>query len=212
MKWRGARKSRRQFHYPMPPLWPPGTIIRTHTADTTGLAVVGITVGIRAYYHWYVDQLQVAITEQPSYVHQGVLGSQQSLSVIVTPDADFDGPANAPIAYPAIRTLEWTRSLGSAVKYRIQQATGQSSPSESDWSTIGYEPDDGRWVYQHKTGQLADVTWYWWRVNPVGAAGNVGTALVLNGGVAEFIVHRPDVPNVTAAISSSTQRLTVEAA
>jgi hypothetical protein len=127
-----------------------------------------------------------------------------------TADAAYDGPANAPEGAPARRSLFWLRAFASDLDhYLIQHATGQSTPAANDWVDVGTVKHDGAWSYRWLSAVLADVTWHWFRVVPVDAAGNEGDPVTFGP---EFVVRRPDAPGFAATFVPATTKVTFAAA
>jgi len=158
------------------------------------------------YYHWYRDGVHVAATESATYWF--VLQDQESLRIEVfdTNDADFDPIANAPDGWPARRTIWWVRSTATDVHhYRVDQKLGAGA-----WSQIAVVyPETDIWSYSVVTPRLTDLSSYTWRIVPVDAAGNDGTALEIG---TEKIVRTPDAPEFTVSFDSGTTKVTFAAA
>ena len=157
-------------------------------------------------YHWYLDGVYMGATSSPTFSFYIEDGEQALIEVIDDPGSDFDPILQAPTHYPARRTLWWVRSLDSDVDhYRVEEKIGAG-----DWATLELVPhNDDRWEYSVLTGRLTDLTNHQWRVYPVDAAGNDGTAVTLS---AEKIVRTPDAVNFTATFDDGTSKVTFAAA
>jgi len=183
--------------------------ITSYTQQRLGNATVVTVVsdlGGTVYYHWYVDGALVASTEVPTWTFFCEANEQFRVEVNDTTDPDYDPVANAPAGYPPRRTLEWVRSLDATVdRYRVEQRLDAGS-----WTTVGLVPVDGTlWAYRFLTPRLTDLGSYEWRVVPVDAAGNDGTAIALD---AETVVRTPDAPDFTATFDSGTTTVAFAAA
>jgi len=167
------------------------------------VTIVTVTSGLSGtiYYHWYLDGLWQGVTQAPSKSFVLGVGKQARIEVNDTNDVDYDGPANAPTAYPAVRTLTWIRSLASDVAcYRVEQ-----QQDGGDWNTIGTVQRNGaQWEYRFTTPALDDLSTYDWRVYPIDETGNDGTVLNLDG---ELIVRTPDSPDYTVTFDSGTTKV-----
>ncbi len=148
-------------------------------------------------YHWFRDGAHVAETHSRAYTFVLADDNQADVTVQVATDPAFDPVANAPAAFPATRTIEWLRSLATDLDhYRVEQKIGAGS-----WIAVARVPRNAEaWAYRWQSDRLTDLTDHEWRVFPVDAAGNDGTALAL---AAEQIVRTPDAPNFTVAFDPS---------
>ena len=198
----------------MPP--PTPLLISDIQAPQNGpVAAVIVTANIPGAvhrYHWYADGNYVGPTVEPRWGEPVELGARVEVVCIPTRYPDFDAQANEPRSYPAAQTIEWNSPEGDSEVdfYRIDHATGESEPSENDWSEIGRRPRTAVWAYLFTTATLADLTWHWLRVVPVGLNGNDGTALVVTPKTQH--VRRPDSPDLATAFDDGTQKLTWSAA
>lgn len=162
------------------------------------------------WYFWYVDGVLAARTAENEWSFYLDPGEQAELSCRAAASPDYGDVAAAPDAYPPRRTLEWTRAEADDIAhYRVQQATGASAPGSGDWSTIATVMSNGRWLYRLLTPRLTDLTWYWWRIQAVDDAGNVGTATTI-GPV--YVVRRPEQVTTAIEFDNGTQRVTIDAA
>ena len=160
---------------------------QTRFANTT-IVTVASTLSAPVYYFWYLDGIPAGMTATPSKAFALSPGDQQTVDCLDSNDAGFDPVANAPAGWPARRTLEFIRSIDPTIdRYLVeQQANGGA------WSTLCTIHDDkSKWAYTARTGQLADLTSYAWRVTPIDAAGNAGAPTVL---ATELVVRTPDAP------------------
>lgn len=185
--------------------------ITAYTATAfDGLITVTVTSSLSSpvYYHWYRDGAYVATTvDDASYTFRVLPGEQAHIECVDTNDADYDPVANAPTGEaPATRTLFWCRSLDTDCDhYRVEE-----QKDGGDWTLLATVPHaDDQWSYEYHTARLDDLTAYAWRIVPVDAAGNQGTALAMD---AEDVVRTPDAPDYTIDWDSGTQLVTFTAA
>ena len=75
------------------------------------------------------------------------------------------------------------------------------------WVTRATIEDTGAGYYQWESGWLADVTSHEFRVTPVGADGNEGTAT----GWVVLMVRWPDPPEVGVTYAAGTGKVTIAA-
>lgn len=157
-------------------------------------------------YFWYVDGVYFARTAVPwVMVHMPEDDQGEVIAIDTTSPDAFDVQANAPTAYPARRELWWTRSQDADVAFhRVKQQR-----EAEGYETIEDVAVSEDWAYRLITPRLDDLTNYDWRVVPVDAAGNEGTALALGP---EKIVRKPDAPNYSVSFDGGTGRITVSAA
>lgn len=169
--------------------------------NVTTVTVVS-DLGGSIYYHWYRDGCFVRCTQVPHHDFAIEAGDQARIECIDSNDANFDPIANAPDAYPARRTISWLRSLATDIDhYRVEQ-----NRASGGWTLIRRVPHDpGVWQYRVLTPRLDDLTDYQWRIVPVDAAGNEGTAETVD---AETIVRTPDAPDFTISFDPDTTRVT----
>ena len=165
-------------------------IVQRRSLDTTVVTVTSSLTGV-VFYHWYMDGAYLGATSDPSRSITLQRSEQVRLEILDTNDRDFDPVANAPAGHPARREIVWVRSIDpEVIRYRVdQQLDG------GDWETIAYvHHEEARWTYSLLSPRLDDLSDYAWRVVPLDAAGNEGTAVAID---AEFIVRIPDAPNFT---------------
>jgi len=177
----------------------------TRTGNCTTVTVTSDLSGA-IYFHWYIDGAFVATTRSPSRSFFLELGEQVRIEALDTTDPDYDPIANAPAGYPARRSIWWVRSTDSDVKrYRVEMQKNGGA-----WSTVAivnHRP--GVWMYRALTGRLDDLSSYVFRVIPIDAAGNDGTAVTLE---TEKIVRTPDAPAFTISFDEPTAKVTFSAA
>ena len=176
--------------------------ITSYTATPIGngcRVTVTSDLGGTVYYHWYSDGSYFAATAV-AYVDVPLSG-QERIECIDTTDVDFDPIANAPAGFPAVRTLEWVRSIDTSVsQYRVQERV-----DGGDWETVALVNADSRWAYRYLTGELTDLADYEWRAVPLSAAGADGTPAALDS---ETVVRRPDAPSFTVAFNEGASTVT----
>ena len=179
--------------------------------QTVLVTVVSDLSGDDIYYHWYLDGAWLGYTRnEPTFAVYLPPSDTAEIVCQDTADADYDGIANAPDGNPSRMSLYFLRALDSDVDYyRVDHATGQSTPGSGDWSEIGRVAHTGEWAYSFLSPVLDDLTWHWFRVVPVDAAGNEGDALTFGP---YYHVRRPDGPTFSASYDSGTQRITFAAA
>lgn len=160
----------------------------TQAGDTT---IVTATSNLTppVYFFWYQDGIYIGSGAARSRTF--ITSGPAQIDVLDSTDPTFDGPGNAPAAWPATRTIAFVRSLDAGTaRYRIEQQQNGGS-----WTVLGFvDADPARWLYSFATGRLDDLASYVWRVIPISAAGDDGTALALS---AEAIVRTPDAPDFT---------------
>jgi len=160
------------------------------TGGATTVTVMPILSGA-VYYFWFLDGAYAGMTTEPSRTFVLDSGGQATVDCLQTFDPLFDPTVFAMPGYPAVRTLEFVRSIDPNVaEYRIEQQRASGA-----WTVLGRVADDSsRWTYSVVTPRLDDLTSYGWRVVPIDAAGNDGTTLTL---AQELIVRTPDAPRFT---------------
>ena len=199
---------------------------QTRAGQTTLVTVTSDLVGAVTYY-WYFDGVYLGKSASPSRSLHLREGDQGRVEVLDSQDPDFDPLSEGPADWPARRTIHWTASIDPSVAaYRVDQreASGRPGPAAiggfvgllawllawkslaGPWVPIAVVPHDPlRWSYAITTGRLIDLVEYAWRVVPLDAAGNEGTAAVIGP---EKIVRTPDAPDFTAAFDAETGKIT----
>ena len=173
----------------------------TRVTAVSDLAAPGTTV----FYHWYVDGRHVGVTGSSQRVFALEAGEQFQVDVIDTTDADYDGPGNAPTAWPARKRLWWIRSMSDDVDYYLVQ-----QKTDGDWYTIAkVQHDPRKWDYEILTPRLEDLAEHTWRITPYDRGGNAGTAKTIGP---EKVVRTPDAPDYTISFDDGTTRVTFAAA
>jgi hypothetical protein len=173
---------------------------------TVVTAVSDLVPGVdeQLLYHWYVDGVYLGLTSGGSRAFAPEAGEQVRVDVVDSVDAAFDADDENPGGAPARRLLWWVRSIDSDIDhYRVeQQADGGA------WSLLGMVPHVATaWEYSFLTPRLDDLTEYAWRIVPVDAAGNTGTAIDLGS---EDVVRTPDAPSFTAAYNAVGETVTID--
>jgi hypothetical protein len=112
---------------------------------------------------------------------------------------DAEPNVNDPI-YPNRARIAWYGGTGIA-SYRVEEYVGSWTARR----TIQAEDLD---FFVFESRILEDVTTHQFRVIPIGADDNEGTALTFD----VFMVRRPDAPDVSLSYSSGTGLVTVSAA
>lgn len=177
---------------------------QTRIGDLVTVTVVSDLSGT-IYYHWYSAGAYIGETTVPTRTFLLSADEQLVIDVNDTNDAAYDAIANAPVRYPATRSLWWIRSIvDSVVHYRIEQQR-----DGGDWTTIATIRQDNSWSYKFETPVLDDLTDYAWRIVPVDAAGNDGPMLTF---ATERIVRTPDAPRFTVSFDEGTTYVTFAAA
>lgn len=172
--------------------------------SVTRVTVVSDLIGL-VFYHWYVDGAYAATTTAPYHTFTLEVGEQVRIEALDTNDEAFDPIENAPAGYPARVSLWWTRSESlDAVKYRVREV----SPLAGVYAEIAAPAN--QWSFSTLSPRLTDGALYIWQVDPIDAAGNVGTAIELIP-FASFL-RTPDAPRFSATYSAGTQRVTFAAA
>lgn len=178
---------------------------QVRSGNVTTVTATSDLVGT-VYFNWYIDGAFVSVTTTPTMSFSLEPGDQVRIEAIDTNDQDFDSVANAPAGWPARRTLWWVRSVDAdVVKYRVEQRKGAGA-----WSTVGVVPhDELQWSYWLMSPRLDDLSTYEWRVIPIDAAGNDGTATSIGP---ELIVRTPDAPRFSATFNPGATTVTLAAA
>lgn len=169
--------------------------------------LVEVTSGLSSpRIYWYLDGIYTGSSLELSQWFMLEPGDQAEVIAIDSTSDSFDPIANQPTAWPARRSITWTRSDdASAASYRVYQKLGAGS-----FVLIDDAPAiPGRWWYSVLTPRLTDLSSYTWEIRPVDAAGNEGTALVVGP---ELIVRRPDSPDFTVTYNSGPATVTIAAA
>lgn len=178
---------------------------QTRRLNVTTVAVVSDLVGA-VFYHWYIDGAFVATTSTPVKQFFLDIGERVRIEVIDTLDAAFDPIANAPLGFPARRSILWVRSVDlETVEYLIEQQREAEGYIEIQRA----RQDATTWVFDVLSPRLDDMASYTWRVTPVDAAGNLGTAIVI-GPVA--VLRTPDAPAFSIAFDPGTTKVAFAAA
>lgn len=183
-------------------------ITSTTTTQTFGATIVTVVSDLSGtvMYHWYLDGAFVSATNNPSKTFFIEQGDQVRVEVIDTLDPDFDSVANAPVGYPARRSLWWVRSTSLDVaKYRIEQQ--RETEGFVVVNEVTHVP--GAWSFSILTVRLDDLTNYDWRIIPIDGSGNEGTPLAFGP---QKVVRRPDSPGFEIAFDSGTTKVTFNAA
>jgi hypothetical protein len=105
------------------------------------------------------------------------------------------------LAFPGRATLNW-RAKTDANKYRIEEYV---SAAWTERITIN---SNGSGSYVWTSRYLEDVTTHQFRIIPIDASGNDGTALTFS----MYLARVPDVPLVTYTYDSGTGKVTIAAA
>lgn len=190
-------------------------ITYNHTRRHQNMTEIKVTSDLSGtiYVHGYVDgswigRVVANADKTATFFVAMEDGDQAEFVAQDTTDDAYDPISNAPIGYPARRTVWWTASTSSDIAfYRVQFGTGQSLPGA--WTDLGDVWDDGKWSYVFISQRLVDLTWYWFRIVPYDKAGNAGTVKTIGP---EFVVRRPDAPDFTTAFNDGTQKVTYSAA
>lgn len=112
----------------------------------------------------------------------------------------LDDPAAVPqSAFPSRLVLGWAAD-SDAAQYRVQEFSGGA------WVTRATLENSDAWM-QYTTSVLADCTAAQWRVVPVDAAGNVGTATEFSA----LMVRFPDPPAQNLSYDAQSGTVTVAA-
>lgn len=102
----------------------------------------------------------------------------------------LDSSAASPgVAFPGRWTLNWFQSSG-AVSYRIEEYVS------GVWTLRETVAEQGYGAYNWLTRWLEDCTQHQFRIIPVDAAGNQGSATSFTA----TMVRHPDLPNVTISV------------
>lgn len=139
------------------------------------------------YYHWYREGAWVGMTTEPRKYFRLEPGDEERIICQDTNDAAYDPVANAPVGYPARRSLFWTQPLlGNVRTFKVQE-----KKAAGDWTDRATIRAAG-WAYSWLSARLDDLTEYTHRVLGVDEAGNEGPPLALD---TALVVRRPDGVN-----------------
>lgn len=182
------------------------TSVSQNRSGTTTTVTAVSNLSAPVYYYWYIDGAFVGMTTAASKTFLLSPGDQTVISVLDSNSATFDWAGNAPVEYPARKTLVWVRSTDPNIaRYQVQQQVNGGA-----WATIGLVNDDPRaWAFSYSTARLTDLSSYAWRVVPLDSAGNSGTPIAL---AAETIVRRPNAPKFVATYNGNASTMTFTAA
>jgi hypothetical protein len=147
---------------------------------------VSVTTNLtgRVYWHWYVNGRYAGMSRASNRVFPVPRGAQANITSKPVRYASYNGAENEPLALSGEVTLEWTRSVDANIDRYLAQYQSAGGP----WVTFAKVRDSGAWSYRVTTPQLDDDVVYSFRVVPVDAAGNDGTAADLGS---ERIVRYP---------------------
>ena len=157
------------------------------------------------WFHWYLDGSFQETTTVGEFRISLEPGSQARLEVIDTTDPDFDPLANEPAAWPATKDLWWIGSLAADLdRYRVEQ-----QQDGGDWTPIATVlKQDNQWHYHIESGRLVDLATYAFRIVPIDAAGNDGTAHSLSS---RRIVRTPDAIDFSLTFNEGPTTMTIDA-
>lgn len=134
-------------------------------------------------------------------------GKGEHTFTVIPGDAPFievlDRACQLPsIAFPGRVTLHW-RTVSGAVKYRVEELVS------AVWTLRKTVPDGGSAAFVTLTRWLEDTTSHQFRIIPVDAAGNQGTAIAFTF----LMVRHPNRPATSIAYNGSVAKtITVSAA
>ena len=177
------------------------SIVR-HGSIVTVTATSNLAGDGSVWYHWFLDGSFMASSQSNVYSVFLQPDEQARVDVLDSVDPDYDPIANAPVGYPARKSVYWYRSFETDIDfYRVDQ-----NKASAGWTEVGRVPhSDSLWAYSLFTPRLTDLTSYEWRVMPVDLAGNDGTATTF---AAETIVRTPDAPEFTMVYDEGTDKIT----
>ncbi len=145
-------------------------------------------------YYVYRDGRLVATTPQTTMSFVLQPGDRLSLEVF---DVSSDRPAGA---FPDRLTLGWYQVTGAAY-YRIDEYYG------AEWVERVRVTAD-QWYHTWTSRVLEDLTTHQFRIVPVDAAGNEGSATTRSA----LMVRHPDPPTASYAYDNGTGKVTVTVA
>jgi hypothetical protein len=153
--------------------------------DVTRVFATSDLVGT-VFFHWYLDGSWLGSTTTSWRDIAIVAGEQARVDVIDTTDVDFDPIANAPVGYPARRSLWWVRSADTDVSHYVVE---QKKDAGSFEVVARVAQLDDAWSLAWLSDRLEDLSTYAWRVTPYDRVGNEGTSTTFGP---EKVVRRPD--------------------
>lgn len=135
------------------------------------------------------------------------MGTTQATAWTVQPGDQIqvsdDPDASAILTLPRAAVLQWLKSTGSPDHYRVDEYI------DSAWiERIRIKHAADLPYYQFKTRDLEDDTLHQFRVTPVSAGGQDGTARTYSF----LMVRRPDAPELSYSYDNETGIVTIAAA
>jgi len=156
------------------------------------------------YYYWFLDGLFIGVTEVNTRTVYLQDAAQAKLAVVDSNTQVNDPSTLVPEMWPGRRELWFVRSTGADHYLLEQQKNG------GEWEQVcSHWPNTDQWDYTIQLASLEDLATYVWRIVPVDAAGNRGSARVLES---ERIVRAPDAPNYTISFDPGTANVTFSSA
>lgn len=162
-------------------------------------------LGAGAIFVWYLDGAYLSKTSAAYHDFQLAPDDQARVDVLDTTDPDFDAIANAPVAYPARRSLWWVRSPETDVAYYVVTQQEGAGPIVTVARVLQTAE---AWALGWLSDRLDDLSTFTWTVTPYDLAGNAGTSKAF----VEKVVRRPDAPNFSIAFNSPATTVTIASA
>lgn len=147
-----------------------------------------------ATFYLYADGVLLSTQTAGEYVLTVLDGVVPTIEIL------DDAATDPQPAFPSYLTLGWITDADAA-RYRIEEYTG------GQWVEVATVAHNGQAWQSYATQALADETTHQWRVVPIDAAGNDGTAVAF----VVLLVRYPDVPSVSYSYSAVTGTVTVAA-
>ena len=164
------------------------------------------------FFLWWVNGIFQGKTLDGGKVVRPEDGEQLRVELFDTRNPSFDPSLILVQSATGRRRIFWTRSLDANIAaYRIDGQAGTGGPfmvGGSSWQTLATVAADDTWQYAWLSDPCADLAPVAWRIVPLDAAGNAGTAKVIS---AEMIVRTPDAPRWAFELDSVSRQVTFSA-
>ncbi len=150
------------------------TSLTASPLGATGWRLVWASDAVDPTYSVYRDGVLIHTTDLTAYTVPGIDGSLYEV---------FDDNTEPSAGFPPYIVLAWYASSG-ATSYLVQQYVSAA------WATVATISAGSDTYFRWESGTLNDDTVHQFRVVPVGANGNSGTAQTFN----TLMVRRPTPP------------------
>lgn len=178
----------------------PKVATRAMRQDKDALIVTATATESGAYFHFWVGGIY-SVTNKSGVIRAHIeKGASRIVDIRCGRRPRPYGPE--PRHSATHRRIQWQRPATATVDhYLVQSNTGGAG-----WVTLRKVPGRGRWRFDMRFGPLADDATVQFRVVPVDALGNSGTALTLES---RRVVRVPDPPSVATSYDAGTDKVTI---